>query len=1217
MNMVENLSHHDQNMVKAFNQGRVQLDFANPIYDLINEKFYKKTGGKFTALPFPTGIGKTYNIVSLILQFLLDEIDRELIESEVVQSDYSDKEKYQPRICYYITNSVDNVYETYQDLVERIKQHGELTSQQKEVLLDKILYTPSNAQTLFSLFQEHSEALEQTIEIFKVEENKRLFADLRQIKNEYLLLKDSNLNASQKKILENSLQEKASQCYSKLIQYIQKVQRGSDAFFLKGHMHFLRYVIPGIMLEGEIQRTRVVFMTTKKFLFGLWQSKGKFYPSRELANNILIIDEVDRQQAEILGHLVKASDIDILAMIRTIYSNLKTHKLCNKPQYNGMQKCIEKYLEDVSQFYEANDLNYSFDLHSSLSNDELEDQNILLFSDKLSTHRTSYSQKLVFNYNKNIQQHNIGLEGALSGKEHSFPKFIGKMAKLILRDFSLLIRQLEEIYIKNLEQLEEKIDQNISSSEIVSSILDQLNMHDLKSKLLQQLDHHSSYIKDLDESGNFHNRGLKITEVDRRAEVKDSVMFKHHGFELSPTGLLAKWVKEGCSILGVSATAECESVIHNFDIKYLKSKLKSQFIELTSDDRKSIQEYYHSERNYSASNVNIHVNDIDVHLSFIKQLLKEWKPDTKNISVFYKTVLGCEDKQVNYYLSRFSKVCRAIKSFSEKDNNRYMMVMTNSIIPSNGFLAEFFQWYAEKLSKQYNVPFKIVTGINANFLKSGQFDEEVIHYLENNMGKIVALTSYETMSSGKNPDYAFNLEYENSSLNHVGSMQRNRTDVDCMYLEMPTNLISVDSDKPKITSQLLLLNYALALQEANTNSLYMTKKWIDDVLTSKNVLLLSRRIISHYYGVNSDKPNYSEDAIAAVFRLMEQTVGRAARTPTKRNNIYLFIDHELLPILAKDHRQIVVLSHEYSALRNYAHKKIHISSNVVDIEDRRRKNHAIKSTKRSLQDIHGKLNLINDFPDEKNIKKWQSLRQWVLSHPVSTEDALGEYRYLLSDTEGGYLYSQNGHEDNIKSYTFFTGMTGTIKHVNEREAMLPIIMQNKMLHQHFIEQGFCTAWNPTARYILTPPMFINIYLGALGEEAGKAVLQDINASITFEALPKEYFEQFDDVLVMNGHKALIDFKHWNLNGWRNISEDQQKSVMQYMAAKLAKLPYQKLIICNLLSDNENEPIIYFDADFNVVDDCRQAQIMQIPALLKMDGSVHFNNIKALIFWMDQ
>lgn len=87
--------------------------------------------------------------------------------------------------------------------------------------------------------------------------------------------------------------------------------------------------------------------------------------------------------------------------------------------------------------------------------------------------------------------------------------------------------------------------------------------------------------------------------MDRLPEAQDSVMFKHHGYSMSPTGMLAAWVESGGCILGVSATAECPSVIHNFDIKYLERSLGSNFIRLSQSEHSAIRTYYESERNYS------------------------------------------------------------------------------------------------------------------------------------------------------------------------------------------------------------------------------------------------------------------------------------------------------------------------------------------------------------------------------------------------------------------------------------------------------------------------------------------------------------------------------------------------------------------------------------------------------------------------------------------
>src|SRR5699024_7590523 len=111
-----------------FPGGVPKIDFANPIYDLIERKFYKSShefkSGQFLALPFPTGIGKTYNTLSFALQFLLDEIEREL----------NSEGEYTPRYCYYITNSVDNVHNAYLDLLDRIDEINSFSSAQKNLL---------------------------------------------------------------------------------------------------------------------------------------------------------------------------------------------------------------------------------------------------------------------------------------------------------------------------------------------------------------------------------------------------------------------------------------------------------------------------------------------------------------------------------------------------------------------------------------------------------------------------------------------------------------------------------------------------------------------------------------------------------------------------------------------------------------------------------------------------------------------------------------------------------------------------------------------------------------------------------------------------------------------------------------------------------------------------------------------------------------------------
>ncbi|EGR4410992.1 hypothetical protein DDN06_16170, partial [Vibrio cholerae] len=358
-------SSHYKRIVKAFTSTEIpRMEADNPIFSLLRDHFYreqviKNQLGCYMPMPFPTGVGKTHNTLSLILEFILDDICDEL----------SAGESYSPKYCFYITNSVDNVFDAYCKLKKRIEDNPLLSESQKEVIYERILYAPANAASILSLLSSKNGDLEKVKKLFSIDDKSSLGKELELIANEQETLALINVSPAQKKLLSDRLNDAASKCYSSLIRHIQKVQLGKNPVLLSDKsIELLRTLIPGV--ELEVGRTRVVFMTTKKFLFGLQQTTSKFHPARNLSGNILIIDEVDRQHHEILTHLVSANDTDLLATIRTIHSNLKEQKLCTKPQYAGISELFQEYLEEVKVLFEDWSLQHSFDIHSSAIENE-------------------------------------------------------------------------------------------------------------------------------------------------------------------------------------------------------------------------------------------------------------------------------------------------------------------------------------------------------------------------------------------------------------------------------------------------------------------------------------------------------------------------------------------------------------------------------------------------------------------------------------------------------------------------------------------------------------------------------------------------------------------------------------------------------------------------------------------------------------------------------
>lgn len=1192
---------HLQRLANAFsNQSIPRGHDKNPIYSLMRDDFYQVRvingdSGCLMPIAFPTGVGKTYNTLSLILEIILDEIENELRLGN----------EHTPRYCYYITNSVDNVFDAFNSLTKRIDESSELTQVQKDVIYERLLLAPANSKSLLDVLEKTPDALSKISSLFSIDSNASLINDLDQIRKEQSILASLNLPENDKRLFTDSLEEKASECYSKLIRHIQRVQLSDNPVPLSDkNINLLKLLIPGIALETGA--ARVIFMTTKKFLFGLQQSKGKFHPCRNLSGNILVIDEIDRQQHEMLTHLVSANDTDLLATIRTIHSNLKEHHLCTKPQYNGISKLFSNYLKDVQTFFEEWSLRNSFDLHWSV---EPEEKQVLLFSDKLTTHTTSVNGRLKISFNNDHQQHEIALQGSFGERtEYDFPKFLGRLERLANREFHTLMRQAEELYRKNMEDIlpEHEIRQ-LTSSQAVASILDQLNLHSLRQQISRQLNYLvGRQYSPRKSAANYHTRGIRLIEVDRLPEAKDSVMFKHHGYHVSPTGMIASWVESGCRILGISATAECESVIHNFDIHYLKEALGTQFAELTQDQREQIHAYFEKERNYAGAGVSISIIPVNGDFQKIKELMSLWQPRARNIDLLCKQMFNCEDREIEFNLTWLSKLCNAMDAFVKAKHNRYMMGMLNRGIRSS--ITQFLQWYSKHLSDNYTVDVKTVAGINASFLKQGLFDREVIHHLESSPGKVIALTTYQSMSSGKNPDYKFNPILENGTLKHVGHRSNERTDIDFIYLEEPTHLISVEGNpETKTSDRLLLLSYGMALQEAGVISNYQANCWTQDVVTHDSPQNVCRDIKNRYYQKGSD------DCLHAVYRIVEQAVGRTARTEMKRDTIFIATDSALLQLLANDDRGNTLFSHEYKELVEYAKQEFSWANPPTDRVGRRLQNLAVLNTARSLEAIENMLRNINNNPSGDVIDSWQELRKLVLRHPATASPPTFREYYVFSKTGAEYEYSAPEDEWKVDNYRFFEFSLAPIKRVSETAARLPLIMNNSVIKSHFETNQFCTAWPKNGGYVISPPMFINIYLGALGEEAGSALLRSHEFQI--ESLPVEEFEQFDNIVVFQGFRALVDFKHWDLSAWRAMTVENQKEKMDKLSSKFQLLNVDKLVICNLISENL-EPIAFFDEHFNCVSDEARASIMTIPSLLNPhDSSVNIEAVTKLAHWI--
>lgn len=1245
--------------------------FDNPISQLLAKHLiFENNNGKFLPIPFPTGIGKTHNLIAVVHEAILHRVVRQL---SLISEQRIDEEPNKLPLFVFITNSVNNVKEAYDKLCGFIDNDIRLDSEQKRWLKSQLVYSPKTSTSLQSCIE--NDSITEILEIFDIS-NPIIHDNLAKLRTQLKTLEQTKTdNYLIKQAFEENIEQMLVETFAVIFNSIVKTQGDPASTRLTTYeVEKVSTLLPAIRMEYN--QAQAVFLTTSKFLFGVHQTKGKYHFVNNMGKHSLIIDEIDRQNDEILGHLVKSMQNDLLSKAKTIHNNLQFSDLCRKPQYHGIADLIADYIKGLADFITKHRLHLSFDMADDLSSTK---PNPLLFSDKLATHFTNINKTLYFSENNPNYQNLIFTKAGMTEKTAEndeskpllFTPFLNELDQWANKRFNYLIMSAIEHFKKNTRGLSEEVD-DASSQVAIASILHQLNLLELQGDILQQLRvlsgrKHAYQGHD----GTYHTRGISLIEIDRPSNTQDSVVFYHHGFDISPTAMLANYVEQGATLIGISATATCQSVIHNFDMDYLTYRLGEKFLTLNENQSQSIDDYYHTMRNYKDNSITLHTSSIENNVTCLLEAycsVKYPNTNTTNIDdlntlertkedlLFELNLIDDSDKDNSnsrYKLVWLNKLCQAIEQFYQSidHSNRYMMAMLNRFL--NKETRNFLEEYVKILDKRYatdnsNLQTKLFSKVSAHYLKTNKFENEVRATLSESHDRVIVLTTYQTLASGANPDYEF-AAWESDNLKLVApTSYGNRTDIDTMYLEKCTHIISAD-DKPQkaLESRLTLLAQGMALKESGQLSEQALYKWTHSLIESANVANACRDLKSNIYNVKNS------DYISACCRDIEQAIGRSNRTAHKRPHIYLMYDEDLIPILAQDNRPNAIVSHEYQALVNATKKQYQLNGGSISSDDRaqedkRLQSMATKVSARTNKHINtllkkvDELSSANDKERQSTIENWQQMRDIIALNPNCDGKPTypyGRYYIEMPCPKSGYQYSYE-HETNFASYRFFEQRCN--REVSERACRLNVIRQNSIIKDYFEHKGYATRWSVNANYVMTPPMFTNIYKGFLGEAGGTAILE--HYGFRMSELSVENYEVFDNIISYENQSAWIDFKHWDKTAWGQVPEDVKQAALTKFIKKIYQLSQyrtveqpieseqresteienqtiHKLVICNLMDDlqetDQKESIRYYDAEF-VKTSPKLAKIMTISGIIDSnDAGTNLFAIDALKQWLSE
>lgn len=394
---------------------------------------------------------------------------------------------------------------------------------------------------------------------------------------------------------------------------------------------------------------------------------------------------------------------------------------------------------------------------------------------------------------------------------------------------------------------------------------------------------------------------------------------------------------------------------------------------------------------------------------------------------------------------------------------------------------------------------------------------------------------------------------------------------DCIYLEKPTNLlVNVDSKKGIEAEDLIRFVYQMEfLMERGE----VSRK--DGIAVIKDAFICFSG--GYTFSGKKGEPYKTDSVNNFAIRTLIQAVGRICRTGLKNPDIYIYVDNTILTDYDLSVVEQRMLNPEFAELvkvgKTYYNGQANENLDIAVMENR-----AGTLALKAMQIIN---ELKRNWTDD-SIDYWKALRELCLMRPTLSRKNVeqnSQYQLVYMCAPGeitAYSYEQEGDYNKNINIKFDGSLP---QKMSEDEVHLKEIMQIPGVKALFEKHGYATSFVPS-EFILTPPMFNNIYKGALGEVVGKYILEQY-AGVTLQEMPPEFFELFDYTL---GNGVYIDFKLWK-ETMLISAEEEKKNVLE----KLDKCGGKRAVIINIMLDH-NMQITSSD----------NGRIIEIPYLYRLD-----------------
>uniref|UniRef100_UPI002617D1B6 hypothetical protein n=1 Tax=Fusobacterium sp. TaxID=68766 RepID=UPI002617D1B6 len=637
-------------------------------------------------------------------------------------------------------------------------------------------------------------------------------------------------------------------------------------------------------------------------------------------------------------------------------------------------------------------------------------------------------------------------------------------------------------------------------------------------------------------------------------------------------------------VVGISATAETETCIGNFDIKWLRRVLKEEYYQMTEWEKKKLKE--------SLLRINSFEEKINRNLNIYEEKgLRQSKDENgfKNVLSLFKRKKFMKVKLINICEEYFLKV----NNFeNEEDENIYVkkyfeytaLVFLNFILDKDSrsllFLSNRLMYkkqfqelvgdFVKELGNEVKneVFFKSLSAkeLDLELEKTPSEEGSLLNKLENHNIKTIIFTTYQSAGVGVNIKHKYdedlneNLEKIDDELNKEIRLPLIYKDIDDIALEIKTNLINSDEEKDKNSDKKIRLVYLTDLLLENG---IIDKNTRSSLLNRGNDMNLKKNYSKTY--------DYIENAIGKFI----QGLGRCNRTKVRNKSRNIYIDkrtnkaiENFIPgdrLFIGDFNFLLKKLKKENNTEDYI-KKIIASNKGIEIFYKNKYLEEIKILNKKINYIKNSSEnnseyLIKIKNELRGIyEEYMKLRKYILKNPTRNKENYINSQYYFSIDRPISSYKLIGENFDIKKIEFQDEKDeNNLSRGTKLNEIFKIPSLNKFCEENIGKFD-------KNKEIILPYVYQAIYKGMLGEVVIKEIFRIFDIKLKSEEylIDNGIVEVFDDV---SENGSYIDYKNYNLEGLKNrtlfneIAEERINYKKSYLNSK------RKLFIINLIGNN--------------------------------------------------